>query len=250
MRSSASPSRPHRPVSRAAGFTLIELLVVISIIALLISLLLPALASVRSTAERLQCVSNLRQQGIAAVTYAHDHNWFPYIRLSNDRMGTDRLGRPHQAYWWYHHRDEWRNLGHLHPGDYLQEPKVLFCPSFTTEGFTFDDYTPWPTPQSPPGFGDTGIRVGYFFNPRADNSGNRLIQRLDDARSGRILGSDILLTPSATAHAERPGWSVMHGDGSARFVDSQETFDIIDSTNVDRNWAAFNDALDELEGRR
>jgi prepilin-type N-terminal cleavage/methylation domain-containing protein len=55
------------------GFTLIELLVVISIIALLVSILLPALNEARSTAKRLLCLSRLHNQGIAFAQYVGDY---------------------------------------------------------------------------------------------------------------------------------------------------------------------------------
>src|SRR5437879_3570211 len=65
----APPRTPTLP-----GFTLLELLCVIAIIAILASMLLPALRGAEARARRIQCVGNLRQTGLAFHLFAHDHN--------------------------------------------------------------------------------------------------------------------------------------------------------------------------------
>ena len=70
----------HTPPVLIAGFTLIELLVVISIIAVLISLLLPALKNVRQEAMAVKCGSNMRQWSTAVYNFSIDHNGeLPYF---------------------------------------------------------------------------------------------------------------------------------------------------------------------------
>ena len=86
--------------STRRGFTLIELMIVISIVAILIALLLPALRSAREATHRVVCASNLRQTGIGMITYGNDHDRLPnrnikysYFRIFTQDDGDGDLER-------------------------------------------------------------------------------------------------------------------------------------------------------------
>jgi prepilin-type N-terminal cleavage/methylation domain-containing protein len=127
----------HARRHRADGFTLIELLVVISIIALLIGLLLPALAAARDSARAMACGSNQRQIGIALSSYYADSDgYFPYALIDAAVLPTD-----------YPDGDWWSNLlvrqGYLASvegvntsGDPELEVSVYRCPSGETTEVT------------------------------------------------------------------------------------------------------------------
>ena len=84
---------------RRLGFTLVELLVVIGIIALLISILLPALNQARKQAMAAKCLSNLRQIGQSLALYANDNQgYWPVAEHIGSPSEFAKLGMTHTRF--------------------------------------------------------------------------------------------------------------------------------------------------------
>lgn len=111
--------------NRARGaFTLIELLVVIAIIAILASLLLPALARGKEQARRIRCTSNQRQLYLACITYAGDHADILPVNGSCDGIASLRPG----VKLWVRGGSHGYGPGFIDPSCFLDPGKAAFAP--------------------------------------------------------------------------------------------------------------------------
>jgi prepilin-type N-terminal cleavage/methylation domain-containing protein/prepilin-type processing-associated H-X9-DG protein len=166
----------------AAAFTLIELLVVIAVIAILASLLLPALSNAKEAGKRAACVSNLKQIAYGIFVYAGDNG--DKMPLSGWKVG----GNPWETYsvLRYNGTGEDVATGQIIEGPYafgtlffsgvISNPKVFYCPSTTDPNFLFTTFneTGYPWPSIPKDFttvvgnpsANAFVNAGYNYWPQ------------------------------------------------------------------------------------
>jgi prepilin-type N-terminal cleavage/methylation domain-containing protein len=136
--------KAHLARSTTGAFTLIELLVVIAIIAILASLLLPALSRAKEAGKRISCVNNLRQLGFSVTMYADENQAFYPPRLGDwDKPNATPTGGATSNYW------------PLQLYEYYKDTKILYCPSDV------------PNPENTgklSAFGPIAAKRSYLFN--------------------------------------------------------------------------------------
>lgn len=121
--------------SDGRAFTLMDLLVSLAVILILIAIMLPSIRRARDTAVQVVCGSNIRQQGLGLMMYSQDYlDHFPPTKFAPphnasaaaaiapraDQMVIVRVGDS---------PGDWDGLGFLFASQYLDAPRVFYCPA-------------------------------------------------------------------------------------------------------------------------
>lgn len=234
------PFRGRARKSGSAAFTLVEILAAVFIVALLAVLLVPAIRNGIESAHGAKCLSNLRQFGLAIISYSADHNMSlpAYLQVKDGKYATwntqgDAEEFPAVGWAW----------------NYLDPPRKMFrCPSDTTKSIRDQQSNPTSAYLSYASnyYFITGLRADGVPEreeyPKIYEARNKMLlcdgrSQSEDPEAGSEFSAQKTIPPGASNANVRKNMSSRHhggsnflfGDGSAR-------------------WIAFDEAIDTSEG--
>ena len=212
------PSRAPRLLARRGGFTLVELLVVIGIIALLISILLPSLASARRSANTVKCLASLKEIGNAFSLYAMDNKgMYPAVRDTQlktatgaalERRWTDQIAR--------YISKQGKDFKDQSDINKIRANSVLWgCPEWTRSY----EFSPSSNPYA-------GVNVYNGFGMQYYPGFPRAVQQRDQRLSQHphprgVFQAELLGPPRRRAPADRRFRAGLHPDPQRRDRDDQ-----------------------------
>jgi prepilin-type N-terminal cleavage/methylation domain-containing protein/prepilin-type processing-associated H-X9-DG protein len=222
----------------AQGFTLIELLVVVSIIAILGSLLLPAVTMARAAAKKLQCMSNQRQLGLATSVYAADYHGYIPLLCEN--------GTKQSAYFFTSNVGTILTPGLIYSGGYCDNPQAFYCPT-RSDDFAYNTAdNPWPPTAG------SHTRAGFMFNAQTAAGGWMTPQytgrgTLYDDLINQVVATDIIYRPNRFYdRMHDDGANALFGDGHVSWVPLSRFKTELEAIPNAKQSAEYNEEIDAI----